>query len=327
MKLVEFGPDDSGHLEAFVDLSREIDAADCPWEPTITPYRHAMYMRHSWEGEPGRWFVAYNGSEPVGTASIDTSDYDNLEMAWLSVRVAPQHRRQGHGRAILERLEALTAEMGRPLLGIDGWDNAATDGFAGATGFERKSAEIRRLQVVAEAPDPVPIRDDALATAGGYELLRIDGYCPLELLPGLVEITSAINDAPVDDLEWEDEVYSVERIQAYERAQIGAGFRLRRIVARHRASGQLAAHTVAEVDDEQPEIGHQHDTSVLRTHRGHRLGLLLKTEMMLWLAEEEPQLKRIYTYNAESNGHMIAVNERLGYRALGRIVEFQRRSH
>jgi len=325
MKLVEFGPEDADHLAAFVRLDSAISALDCPWEPPLTAYRQAMYMRHSWEGEPGRWFVAYDGAEPVATGSIDASDYDNLELAWLSVRVVPAHRRRSHGTAMLRQLEELAAEMGRPLLGIDGWDSEAVHGFAAAAGYEPKSAAIRRVQVIADTPDPRRIRDEARSRAVDYELLRIEEYTPADLLPAVVEVSGAINDAPTDDLEYEDEVYSAERVQAYERAQIESGHRFYRLVARHRLTGELAGHTVAEVDEERPEIGHQHDTSVLRTHRGYRLGLLLKAEMMLWLADAEPQLERIHTFNAESNAHMIAVNERLGYRPMGRVVEFQRR--
>ena len=46
--------------------------------------------------------------------------------------------------------------------------------------------------------------------------------------------------------------------------------------------------------------------------------------MMRWLREVEPDLRTITTNNAASNAHMIAVNERLGYRVLGRSMEFQR---
>jgi RimJ/RimL family protein N-acetyltransferase len=325
MVLVEFGPDDADHLEAFVALRRAIDAVDCPWERVWTESRQAAYMRHSWEGEPGRWFVAYDGDRPVGTASIDASDYDNLEMAWLSVRIAPTLRRRGFGCQVLRELEGLAAEMSRPLLGLDGWDSESTLGFAAAAGYERKSAAVRRVQVVADAPDPRPIRDEALSHAGDYELLRFEGYTPDEVLPALVELTAAINDAPLDDLEWEDEVYSPERVRAYERAQIESGHRFRRIVARHRPTGELAGHTVVAVDTETPTYAEQHDTSVVRAHRGHRLGLLLKAEMLLWLAEAEPQVERIITDNAESNRYMIAVNERLGYHPVARILEFQRR--
>jgi len=325
MELVEFGPDDAVEVAAFVDVARQVDGADCPWEPELTPYRLSMSVRHSWDGEPGRWFVAYEAGDPVGVASIHTSEYDNLDMAWLQVRVAPRHRRRGHGTTILRRVEELAAGMGRTLFHVGDWDSDAIRGFATATGYEARSAEVRRMQLLRDAPDPAPIRDEALVPADEYELVRIEGFAPPELLPALAEITSAINDAPLDDLEYDDEVYTSDRVRAYEEAQIASGFRFRRILARHRATGELAGHTVVVVDEEQPTIAEQHDTSVARGHRGHRLGLLLKAGMLLWLAEAEPQLERLYTWNAESNAHMIAVNDRLGYQVMGRAPEFQRR--
>ncbi len=39
--------------------------------------------------------------------------------------------------------------------------------------------------------------------------------------------------------------------------------------------------------------------------------------MMELLATTEPQLERIVTWNAQSNEHMIAVNEALGYTVFG----------
>ncbi len=96
-------------------------------------------------------------------------------------------------------------------------------------------------------------------------------------------------------------------------------------MAQHRGTGELAGHTIVAVEQERPTIGHQHDTSVVREHRGRRLGLLLKAGMLRWLSETEPQLESLDTWNAESNDHMIDVNERLGYRVLGRGVQFQRR--
>jgi hypothetical protein len=129
----------------------------------------------------------------------------------------------------------------------------------------------------------------------------------------------------LDDLEIEDEAYPPDRIRAYEAAQLASGFRFHRMIARHRATGELAGHTVVVVDTERPELGEQHDTSVVRDHRGHRLGALLKAGMVLHLAEVEPQLRTVDTWNAESNGHMIGVNELLGYRVMGRGLQYQRR--
>jgi RimJ/RimL family protein N-acetyltransferase len=53
---------------------------------------------------------------------------------------------------------------------------------------------------------------------------------------------------------------------------------------------------------------------VTKAHRGHRLGLLVKSAMLEWLGTAEPELTRIVTDNAAPNSFMIAVNEALGYR-------------
>ena len=327
MELREFGPDDAGSVEAFVEIGNAGKAVDTPWLHPDTPYRRRMDMIHDWDGEPARHFLAHAGGELVGSMTIAASDYDNLELAWLGLDIHPDHRRQGHGTAALETAYPICREMGRPLLGIDGWESEQVLGFAAATGFELKSQANNRRQRLSELPagQVDKLYDDALAQAGDYELLRFSGRTPDALVDEVARLTDAINDAPLDDLEFEDEVFSPERIRAYETAQIEGGFRFRRLVARHRATGELAGHTVVTVDSERPELGDQHDTAVARAHRGHRLGVLLKAGMLRWLAEEEPQLATIDTWNAESNDHMIFVNELLGYRFMGRELQFQRR--
>ncbi|MGH3307738.1 MAG: GNAT family N-acetyltransferase, partial [Nocardioides sp.] len=208
-----------------------------------------------------------------------------------------------------------------------GWESEPTYGFANATGFELKSQAINRRQRLSELPAGLveKLYDDAFAQAGDYELLRFAGRTPDELIDEVARLTAAINDAPLDDLEMEDEAFPPERIRAYETAQNESGFRFRRVVARHRATGELAGHTVVTVDSERPTIGDQHDTAVAGPHRGHRLGVLLKADMVRWLATDEPQLETIDTWNAESNDHMVFVNELLGYRIMGRELNFQRR--
>ena len=170
--------------------------------------------------------------------------------------------------------------------------------------------------------------DDAYAEAAvfaqDYELLRFDGQTPDELLVAVSEMTGAINDAPVDDLDIEDEAFPAERIRNYEDATIKSGHRLYRVIARHRETKELAGHSVVAVDAETPTLAHQHDTAVVRAHRGHRLGLLVKADLMRWLEVAEPQVESIDTWNAESNEKMIEVNERLGYRRVARELEFQR---
>ena len=327
MEVREIWPDDAASVGCFVEVRNAAAAVDAPWQHPATPYRREMEMRHGWDGEVGRHFLALEDGAAVGTLVVNTTEHDNRDLAWLEVDVHPAHRRRGHGTALVDAAYEVMRGMGRTLAGVAGWESGAVRGFAQATGFEQRSQSIQRRQVLAELP--AGLVDEAwagaAARAGDYELLRFRGHSPEELLADLARITESINDAPLDDLEFEDELYSADRVRGYERAQLASGYRLYRVVARHRDTGELAGHTVVTVDSETPAIGNQHDTAVARDHRGHRLGLLLKADVLRWLAEAEPQLATVDTWNAESNAHMIGVNEALGYRPVGRELVFQRR--
>ena len=327
MDLREFTADDVVDVRLAAGIENVRNALDAPWELPVTEHRMAMDVRHGWDGEPGRFFLAYDGDTLVGLGHVNASEWDNLDLAWVDVKVLPEHRRRGHGSAVLDRLIAEVVAGGRHLVGLDAWEGTPGPVFAEAHGFARRSQDLKRRLYLADLPleEARAIRDRAAAAASSYELVRLPGRTPDVLLDDVVELTRAINDAPTDDLEMEDEVYSPERVRSYEDAVIRGDRRLYRLVARHRDSGELAGHTVVAVEGDTPEHSEQHDTSVARAHRGHRLGLLLKAEMVLWLAEAEPQVKTVDTWNAESNAHMIGVNEQLGYRVLGRELAFQRR--
>ena len=324
--LREVDPDDRDAVERYAATDNAVRALS-PWVHPTTPFRVEMMLRHGWDGEPGRHFLVQAADEDVGIASIDTTEYDNLDLAWVNAAIRPEHRRRGLGTAAFDSLVEVARGMGRTKLGTDSWDNEPGRLFAAARGWDLKATAINRRQHLRELEPGLADRsyDEALAHAGDYELERIAGRSPADLLESLAVATAAINDAPLDDLDIEDEVFTGDRVAAYENAQLASGFRLYRIIARHRGTGEIAGLTVATADAESPARGHQHDTSVVRAHRGHRLGLWLKADMMRWLADAEPQLETLDTWNAESNDHMIGVNERLGYRVLARGLEFQRR--
>lgn len=326
MEIHPFGPDDAADVTAWTELANALHRVDTPWTRPQTPTLAAGRFAHGWDGEPETPYLARVGDTVVGSGLLSTSDYDNLDLAWFNVAVHPEHRRQGHGSAILAVLVEEARRRGRATLGAEGWDLPATHGFALHHGFERKLAEINRRQFLADV-DWLELDkryDAALPHARDYVLERWSVPTPVDRLDALAEMASAINDAPLDDLDYEDEVFTPERMAAYETATAGRGERLYRLVARHVPSGALAAQTVITVSEEDPTWGDQHDTSVTRAHRGHRLGLLLKAEMLRWLREDEPQLQTVDTWNAESNDHMIGVNEVLGYRVMAREWAYQR---
>ena len=324
--LVRFGPDDTAALDAAVGILNAEIAHEAPWEHPVTRPQLDGTYRHGWDGEPFVPFLAHVDGTPIGLAAYSVSAYSNPHLAWVEVTVHPAHRRRGHGTALLDAMRREAAARGCTTVAIGSWELDGSAAFAAAHGFEPKSVEVNRRQPLSEVDwvEVERLRRVAVQAAAEYEVVRWPRRTPETGLAALAELTAAINDAPTDDLDLEDEAFPPERIRAYEDAQLARGGGFHRLVARHRASGELAGHTVVKVEADRPHLAEQHDTSVVRAHRGHRLGLLLKTEMLGWLREVEPALASIDTWNAESNDHMIEVNEALGYRIVHRAVIYQR---
>jgi GNAT superfamily N-acetyltransferase len=326
MDIRRFTPGDTVTLPEVVDLRNAAAKVDAPFEHPLTVHQYAGMLRHGWDGEVPEPYAAWDGGRLVGVLELHTSEWDNTHLAWLDLLVHPDLRGAGRGTELLGFARKRAVALGRSSLGSFGWDIASTRRFADRHAFPVKGTAIKRRQDLAHV-DRVGLArlyEEALGAAHGYELLRIAGTTPSHMLEAVAEMTAAINDAPTDDLDIEDEVFPAERVAAYEAAQVARGHRLYRVVARHRETGGLAGHTVVAVYGERPWLGDQHDTSVVGRHRGHRLGVLVKAEMLRWLEHAEPELRTIDTWNMESNDHMIGVNELLGYEVLGRELQLQR---
>lgn len=326
MEIRRFGPDQAGDVAAALEIQNAALAVDSPWDPPVLQQRFDALLRKGWDGEAPVAYLAVVDGHPVGTSMTFTSERDNTHLAWVRLTVHPECRRRGYGTRMFESMLEEVRAAGRTSVGADGWDTDQTRAFAKKFGLEVRSQAIQRRQHLKQT-DVEAIRrlhDDAAASATKYELIRLPGRTPHALVDTVVELSGAINDAPTDDLDIEDEVFSAERLAAYEEASLARGNRDYRVIARHRDTGEGAGHTAVSVESQRPTIAHQGDTAVVRAHRGHRLGMLLKADMLLWLAEAEPQLEQLDTWNAESNDHMISVNEALGYRVMGRELQLQR---
>jgi GNAT superfamily N-acetyltransferase len=308
-----------------IDAARTVDSPHLPgW--TLTSY--AGRLRHGWDGDaPLLALTRDEYGRVTGVGEMVLPQWDNRHTALVIVAVDPAARRRGLGRALFDAAVEQVRARGRTVIMSECAEGSAGEPFFPAMGMARAYVAVQRRQDL-RAADWARLDEsyaEAERHATGYDLVRLPGAVPDELLPDIVTMTEAINDAPTDDLELEDEVFSPERVRLFEAAQIARNRRIYRIVARDRDTGVLAGHTVVGVDGERPWQGWQYDTSVLRAHRGHRLGLLLKIAMMRWLREEEPQVRTVDTSNAASNRHMIEVNEAIGYRVVGRAIEWQRR--
>ncbi len=328
LRIEALDPQDRSAVQDAADVYAAAGAVDRPWFPPYTPDFIRVLATYGWDDAPQQFFIGRSADEgkAVGAGSVVLPTRDNRHSAGVVVRVVPDQRGRCFGSALYDHLESVAADAGRSRLFTGGPESASGRRFAERRGYALAFTGVdRQLDLVEASPQTVQsVFDEAAAVATDYELVRLAGPLPGDLLDAYAAAASAINDAPLDDLEVEDEVFDADRVRHYERSQLMSGRRMYRVLARHRSTGTIAGLTLVAVEPEPSDFANQHDTTVVGAHRGHRLGLLLKADMMRWLREAEPRLRILATQNAASNAHMIAVNDRLGYRVMGRSVEFQR---
>ena len=269
------------------------------------------------EGPDAGFWLARDGAHVVGYAALTLNLFENLDGAKILGAVHPGHRRRGVGRALVEEAEAATD---RPRLRAPAWAGTAGEHALPHLGYTRQgSHEVRRLDLA--TPQPQELIEAAEEASRDYDLERVAGPCPEELLGEMQVLREAINDAP-EPGEWE--AYPASRIRAYEESLARRHQTPYTIVARHRASGEAAGLTMLCVHELRPAIAAQEDTSVLAPHRGHRLGLRMKLAMLDWLRAERPDVEQADTWNVPGNAPMIAINAALGCRKVAETIAFRK---
>jgi RimJ/RimL family protein N-acetyltransferase len=316
MRIEQPDPADEKITRACYDVMLAAHEVDEPVEPPMSYEMFRLYLRHGWEQTPGEvWVAADDAGAVTGYYRMHLPDLENLDEASSGPIVHPAVRRRGIGRELLRHEGGRAEANGRTRFGASTTAGAAGDAFAQAVGARLDLEEVRRIQYLREiAPGTIAsLRASAEKAAAGYSLVSWTGDTPDEYCGGLADVFNAFNDAPHGE-GMEDEVWDADRVRertgTLERLGLMRGYG---IAALHDVTGEMAGFTAVIIDPEKPQWAFQQLTAVVRGHRGHRLGLLVKTAMLELLGTAEPQLEWIATGNAAENEHMIAVNEQLGY--------------
>ena len=260
----------------------------------------------------------------VAAAEVHLPTKDNLGSASFDVRVLPELRRQGHGRALLDAVLAEIAELGRTRLFCEvpspyPSGPALAEQMLRAVGSRPVLTEVRRVLDLQETP-PSPPHDPP----AGYRVVQWVDEVPDELLEDMAYLMHRMStDVPLGEMDWEPEVWDGKRYRDKE-AESQARGRIRYATAVvHEASGKAAGFTDIGVSRYADAYAWQWETLVDREHRGNRLGMLLKAHNHWQLAQKSPQTRWVNTWNAESNSHMIAVNEAMGFVPVEYWTEWQ----
>jgi GNAT superfamily N-acetyltransferase len=257
----------------------------------------------------------------VGIADLTMYRRENRDVADLGVAVRPEARRHGVGRALVSEAERLARRAGRSeLRGMDevptrpGYRDAGAD-FAKRLGFAPIQHMVRRALRVPLSEDRArELAADPRAHPSGYSLLTFPDRWPAAFIDDRCELGRRMStDVPMGEQDREEEVWDEARVRQIE-ASFAAQNRAKvTTAARHDASGRLVAFTEIAVPLGAPESSWQHDTLVVREHRGRGLGFATKVANLAAVVEAHPAVRTINTWNAAENEHMIAVNEAMGF--------------
>lgn len=319
MRIEQWDPADEKTARACYDVMLAAHRVDEPVEPPQPYGVFAFFLREGWEMTPFEAWVAFGDDDSaVGYYRIGLPDRENLDEASGGPLVHPAARRRGIGRELLRHEGARAAAHGRTRFTAAVTAGTAGDAFAQAVGARLDLEEVRRIQYLRElAPETIAaLRASAEKAAAGYSVVSWAGPVPDEYCGPMAGVFNAFNDAPHGENE-EPAIWDADRIRERTGRLARSGLvRAHSVAAVCDATGEMAAYTEVEVVPEHPSWGWQQLTAVLKAHRGHRLGLLVKSEMLSLLSTAEPQVEQIMTGNAASNEHMIAVNEQLGYKVV-----------
>jgi len=313
-------------------------AAEEAGRPYARPWLHHELLASlttSSVGERIRVFLGTVDDAAVAAGAVEYSTADNLDAALVEVQVLAERRRRGYGTLMLDHLLEVVAELGRTIVTAetsypydaprDGSGSAGAE-FLRARGFEFGLGDIQRIVDVPTAAAMVPeLLAEAAPAYAGYRLVSFSGPVPDDFVASYAALVASLpSEVPSGELTVHQRSADVQVLRVSEELLGRQRRRSIRTVALD-GDGDVAGYTSIVVPANESRIAYQWGTLVAREHRGHRLGLALKAANLELLVREEPEVDTVVTYNAQVNDHMVAINDRFGFRPVERLGEFERR--
>ena len=286
-----------------------------------------------------RMILARIGGKLVGFGSVVMPSEPGSTVAVPRVAVLPDYRHRGIGRALAEAVIRIAEAAGRNTLrtwaehspGAGGEPIPAPTGFGSvpsddpgarfliAAGWQLEQVmRVSRLDLTAASSAIPGLLETARRASEGYEAITWTGATPEELLPDMAMLHAAMStDPPAGGLQIDEEIWTPERVVDVDTRNAESGYLTINTGARHLETGKLVGYTdfLVPSNPDQPVL--QEDTIVLRGHRGHRVGMLVKATNIIELMKLAPSARLVYTTNAEENRPMLGVNEALGFESIG----------
>jgi len=317
---------------AFSDWFAVYHAASVADDPT-GPQTREHEARATFEPNEHRdvlMWLAEDEGRAVGAACLLLPLRDNVGLGEPELYVRPDARGRGVGTTLLEIVERTADERGRTRLLTfvsSAMETPETPGtrFAERHGFTHRLTEVRHVQ---RRPFPLDDIEDAVAAAkpraAKYDFVTWRDHAPDEHVGEYARLEGRLStDSPIGDVEYEGELWDESRIRTMEHRQEQAGRNIWATAA-IAPDGQMAGFTQVVIARDSDRDAIQDTTIVDPAHRGNRLGIVLKATNFERILADRPAIQQVWTWNGDTNSHIMAINKIMGYRVEGWDKAFQR---
>jgi GNAT superfamily N-acetyltransferase len=328
LQIRRLDPADDADMDAFQDV---YVAAELAEDPDAGLYSRAdgIAILSSTGGEFGEAYGAFDGGRMVGELLINGSSVDNLRTARVWIWVTPSHQRRGIGTRLAayadERLRALGRSVAQAQARIGADRDNGNLRFATGVGYALANTEIeRRLPLPVDLDAVARFAAEAAAHHADYRVRTVVGPVPADLADSYVALKNLlVVEMPQGDLDVEEGRETAVEL-AEEDAQLTRAGRTRVAAYALDASGTVVAYAMSVTSNDDHDHVDQWGTLVDPAHRGHRLGMAVKCAQLTALSEHFPHKRSIETTNAETNTHMVAINQALGFEVVQVYGDFQK---
>jgi GNAT superfamily N-acetyltransferase len=280
-------------------------------------------------------FVAERDGEIIGVANLMYQQEAGATTAEFDLWISPERWGEGAEEALLAAVEAGARALGRTSIqiftlhrpGAGGSMLAPSTGWGGVPAADRQTVfclengltleQVERnsaFDLTASFAGVERLLAEAQAASGAYRVVQWLAPTPPEYADGYAWMKSRMStDAPAAAMEFDEETWDAARIAEHDAKYTDSGRTIQVTAAQHIETGQLCAFNELVIGKDHAEASHQEDTLVLREHRGHKLGTLVKCAGLLSWRDIAPASRRVITYNAEENRPMLDINEAIGF--------------
>lgn len=321
-------PHDDPSFRAWYGVLQEGATADRKY-PLISSYAAFTSSLRNPGSELRRLAVtASDGDGIVGAMLVELPLKEDLDTVSVEIDVPPAHRRQGVGTELWQWARRFAADNGRRIFqselfvpegtSLTSWPGGS---FALAQGFTSKNVEDH---LVTSLPfdEQLLVEIEGVGGAAGYEIVSWVGLCPEDRLDTLADMYTVMSqDVPTGELSRETQVWDADRIQENQ-TRLGRNYLAITSLAMA-STGAPAGYTEILIPLEDEENVLQESTLVLRRHRGHGLGAMLKAANLRRLAGHEGPRTALHTWTELDNAAMQRVNARFGFRKVETMHEVE----